>query len=596
MTEPDPPRRREVLGLARLAAPAALLVVTGLVVAWQAARGWPYTHEGLRYPILSEHFTEAMHTGQLWPRWLPEINGGYGYPTFVYYPPLVFFLASALRLLTGDVLLALWGVCFVALGAGAVGAYALGAHGGRRTLGLLAGLVYLVTPYVWVNLLVRGDLCELLAMGLVPWALFGLRLVGERGRGGGRIGAPLVGLALVGALVILAHPITALLLAPSLVVCALFVCGPIGARTGQPVGSAHWDLALLLRIGLAGIAAAALATPYWQPVIALRDAVQSQGAFHGFFAPERHTLSVLQLLHGRWGFRGSMADTTDDDMSFELGGLQLLVALGGVIVGRREPFVRGFWVALVLSLAVTTRSFGWFWRLPLLAQMQFPWRMLAVTSGLLVGLGAGLRGLRVFSAGGRVSAVAVVAILAIVVLAAAGRREMFDRRASVADAAAEIERGTHRAAHDLNPYAVRNEFLPRTARAPSTPRGDRGYFEAPAGVRITPHAGRIAADVEVTREIELTVNQLLFPGWRLTIAGVPASPADLTAGEDGRMHLRLRPGATVWQRVEAQYGGPPGIGLRWAGVLVGLLLLAWLYRRSPRGGPLRSPASTTGGA
>ena len=60
---------------------------------------WPATHDTLRYGILLDHFTAAFREGILYPRWLPELMGGYGYPEFVFYQPGFFYLALPFDLL-----------------------------------------------------------------------------------------------------------------------------------------------------------------------------------------------------------------------------------------------------------------------------------------------------------------------------------------------------------------------------------------------------------------------------------------------------------------------------------------------------------------
>ncbi len=44
-----------------------------------------------------QHFSKQLSEGIWYPRWLAGTNFGYGSPTFVFYPPLVYYLGSALR-------------------------------------------------------------------------------------------------------------------------------------------------------------------------------------------------------------------------------------------------------------------------------------------------------------------------------------------------------------------------------------------------------------------------------------------------------------------------------------------------------------------
>lgn len=52
---------------------------------------WIESHELERYQELVDAFREAFLAGKYYPRWLPDLYGGYGYPTFVFYQPGYFF-------------------------------------------------------------------------------------------------------------------------------------------------------------------------------------------------------------------------------------------------------------------------------------------------------------------------------------------------------------------------------------------------------------------------------------------------------------------------------------------------------------------------
>ncbi|MDJ0636402.1 MAG: hypothetical protein QNJ34_24710 [Xenococcaceae cyanobacterium MO_188.B29] len=44
-----------------------------------------------------QHFSKQLAEGILYPRWLAGTNYGYGSPTFVFYPPLVYYLGSLIN-------------------------------------------------------------------------------------------------------------------------------------------------------------------------------------------------------------------------------------------------------------------------------------------------------------------------------------------------------------------------------------------------------------------------------------------------------------------------------------------------------------------
>src|SRR5262249_59646287 len=116
------------------------------------------------------------------------------------------------------------------LALGAAGAFRLGAALANRRFGLFAAALFLLTPYLFVDLYVRGDLSEALGLLLGPWVLgFAIDLDRRLARGASPAGA-MTGLALASAASVLAHPAPALVLLPAVaaIVAALASRAPHG--------------------------------------------------------------------------------------------------------------------------------------------------------------------------------------------------------------------------------------------------------------------------------------------------------------------------------------------------------------------------------
>jgi uncharacterized membrane protein len=47
-------------------------------------------------------FYDAIAAGDLYPGWLAESNGGYGDPSFRFYPPALYYLLALARLVIGN--------------------------------------------------------------------------------------------------------------------------------------------------------------------------------------------------------------------------------------------------------------------------------------------------------------------------------------------------------------------------------------------------------------------------------------------------------------------------------------------------------------
>ncbi len=329
-------------------------------------------------------FRQALEEGQLPPYWGSALYGGYGSPVFLYYAPLFSLLGSLAWWLVGDASQALV-VALVA--ATAIGVWTTrclvdaslppGIDAPLRAAARSGGVgLYLLSPYLLGNALVRNADAEYLALCLLPLPLAGLLWLERRPWRGSLWIA--VGLATV----TLAHNLSALVAGAALAFCA----------------PALYGRRLLGRAGLAlavGLATAALLSAFlWLPAVWLRSGVSTDLLlsehldFRHYFVPVgewllyRHFFSLGALAPGvllvalvvAWLAPGPLTPRTRRVLSLALGG-----------------------AALALGLQLSASAPVWE-RVPLLPFFQFPWRMmgplsLAVAwagSLLLVRIGAGL--------------------------------------------------------------------------------------------------------------------------------------------------------------------------------------------------------------
>ena len=178
---------------------------------------WPLTHETYRYAILASHFTEAFNEGVLYPRWLPDIMGGYGLPVFVFYQPGFFFLALPFELLFGHPMVTSGMALLAMLSIGGMGAYRMCRRFGGPALGLLGTCLFLLTPYIYLDVAVRGAWSELLACMFLPWVIFFLIGLREDAIAGKMPLLSVGGLGLGLAMVVISHPVVAIF-------CAIMMC------------------------------------------------------------------------------------------------------------------------------------------------------------------------------------------------------------------------------------------------------------------------------------------------------------------------------------------------------------------------------------
>lgn len=150
---------------------------------------------------------KLWQAGIFYPRWLPGSFAGFGAPSFYFYPPLSFFLSSALYailpMLSAEAIGKLLGILAFAGSGFSIWLYLrwrIRSHIGstRSMIPVLGSLLYVCAPYHFFDYSVRGAISEHLALLFVPVFFWGFDLISERGTShNSRKGNALVTLSLV---------------------------------------------------------------------------------------------------------------------------------------------------------------------------------------------------------------------------------------------------------------------------------------------------------------------------------------------------------------------------------------------------------------
>ena len=552
---------------------AALLTMAIAVASPLLLTGaWYGSHEGLRYVVLSDLFARAVRDGILYPRFLPDLYGGYGYPTFCFYQPGFFFVVTLFSALPLPLHRALALTLVFLLYAGALGAFRLGEALAGRSFGFFAAALFLLTPYLFVDLYVRGDLSEAMALLLGPWLFFWVLDLDRRLARGAAPAPAMLGLAGSLAAMVLAHPVPPIVLLPA-----------VAAAAAASAWRAPYGAALAARAGASLAAGLALAAPYWAGLLALRSEVGFDRLVGGFYAPERHGAAAWQLVSRAWGFGPSTADAADDDMSFQLGAVHLALALAGAVAGRRSRLVRvasAGYAALVL-LVLDAASPLWEHAGPL-RFLQFPWRLLGATATLQLLCALGLRAWTA-SLPPRVERVFLAGVLLFALGWHAGQFSL--ERATRDPAALMREYHAQGKRTSFARFAARDEFMPRSARRrPARPRdfGTPPVRLAGEGrVRALPDssAHRVRVEIDVPAPAVAVLEQLYLPGWEIALDGRPLEREALERSLTPEGFARIEIASAGRHRLDAAYEGPPGGDARGVGMATVLAGFTALLRR-----------------
>ncbi|MCL4830962.1 MAG: hypothetical protein KJZ86_00940 [Caldilineaceae bacterium] len=430
-----------------------LIFLAALFALWPLlAPGYFFgAHDGRHSVFFVSMFDEAIRDGALWPRWAMHHNAGYGYPTFIVQAPLAFYAAELFILLGAGITTAVkltWAAGFLL---GGLGMYLLirdwGLGNGDRRLrsaqspvpspqslpALIAALLYIFIPYHLLDIYVRAALAETTLMAWFPWVILAFDRLIVRGADPGWQRRLLWASLAYGGL-LLTHVIALITFTPLLIAFILFRLWTVRRTAPPPVSRStssairNSQLAPLLLSASAGLAALLLAAIFLLPLLA-EGPLLDQNVYTGnTYSYTRHWVQVSQFFDPFWGY-GFSDDPVgaNDGMGFQVGVLALLLGIvSGLGLGQtRRPRDQRWQIETFLLLIsgglllfITPLAEPIWRRLPMVEVIQFPWRLLALSSFTLSALG-GLAGARLLATTDPAATGGGV-VLALLILSASG--------------------------------------------------------------------------------------------------------------------------------------------------------------------------------
>jgi hypothetical protein len=342
--------------------------------------GLPYTHDGENHLARFANYKIALKEGQYPPRFAPNLLNHYGYPVFNYNYPLANILSVPFSVVGVSYTLTFKVLMTGFLLSGLVGVWVWLHSFQVSTRATLVGLMaFGLSPYIFNTLNYRGNIGELMALGVLPWLL----VVVEQLRKTKRYTFRLIVIGgLVSTAFLLAHNVTVIFGLP-------LVLGYAGWRLGK--SRQAW-----FQFGLTWLIALGLSLWFWLPAIAEKNQIiLDQAGLSNEYS--RHFPTWLQLIAAPLGFGFSFPGTVDS-LAFNLGLTQVvLVILGGLWTVRNwkqvktQPAIALFTVAALVLVVAQLQFSQPVWQVvPLVRFIQFPWRLSIFLPVLAAGLGAWL--------------------------------------------------------------------------------------------------------------------------------------------------------------------------------------------------------------
>jgi 6-pyruvoyl-tetrahydropterin synthase related domain len=316
-------------------------------------------------------FYEALSNGHLHPAWLAESNYGLGDLRFTVYPPGLYYLISAARLITGDWYAATVSVLALLSVTGGLGAYFWARSFLNPNLALWAGVFYVLAPYRLNEVYQASLLSEYAACSLLPFAFAFVERVCRK-----KNSIDVVGLGAAYALLILMHLPLTVIGSISLVVYALFRI--FAGVTGGDSSSKRSALLTVARL-VAGVAIGLAASSFfWTSMVAELPWIKAHAAEPNLYYDYRlnFLFSTAALTNRNTWYANLLALVV---LAFLLPAVVLFTvwfkktSSAAAVKSLLTLFVIAFLMATPLSRPV--------WSLiPKLSEIQFPWRWLSVSS------------------------------------------------------------------------------------------------------------------------------------------------------------------------------------------------------------------------
>jgi hypothetical protein len=192
-------------------------------------------------------FYDAIVAGDPYPGWLAESNGGYGDPSFRFYPPALYYLLAGARFLIGNWYGATVVVFVMVSIAGGLGMYFWSRSMLSSSGASWAAFFYALAPYHLNQLYQATLLAEWAGSAVLPFVFGFVDRVCERGRR-----RDVAGLAATYALLVFTHLPLAVIGSIALVVYSL-----VKVR----------EIHTLVKLGLAGVLGLGVSAIYWVTMV-----------------------------------------------------------------------------------------------------------------------------------------------------------------------------------------------------------------------------------------------------------------------------------------------------------------------------------------
>lgn len=460
-------------------------------------QGLPLTHDGQDHVARIANFYQNLTEGNIIPRWAGNLNWGYGHPILEFLYPLPSYLASLIHFIgfgLVDSVKIVFGLTFV-LSALAMYIFTKELLNDNKSA-FFASLLYIIAPYRFVDLYVRGAIGEHLAFVFPPLVFYFLLKLSRR-----YSRLYLVGLSISLACLNLSHNAISLMFLPLFGMYALFL---VLSSNNKIKLISQYLFSVLLGFGLSAF--------FWMPAFmegkyTLRDIVTSGGEYLTSFVAWKDFFDLT------WSYGGSVALSKQIGILHWLGIFGSIIATYYLYIKRNKLWAisLGSLIILGIALFLMTPTSNWIWQsITILQKFQFPWRFLS----LAVFLGALLGGISLSLISSKYKK--LVLLILVVGLLVVNKNYWHDK--GLLDKEESFYTGIYNGTTDTGESAPIWSVRFMEKRPKTKVEIIEGYGEVK---EIRRSFTKREYQVEAESGIRILENTLYFPGWNVLVDGRP---------------------------------------------------------------------------
>lgn len=509
--------------MAKRAFPFVIIFLFSLIAGFSLLhKGLPPTHDGEYHVVRFYEFDKTLRAGQLYPRWQPDLNLGYGSPLLNYYYPLPNYIASFFHFFGISFIDAFKLEMFFATIVGAIFVFLWVRSFWGDIAGLTSSVFYLFSPYRFVDIYVRGSVGEVWALVFFPGFLWCITKVLRD-----KNALLIIPSALLLAFTIFSHNILAILFFLfAIFYMSFFILTSLNKKTSL----FNACLVLVVSLGISAI--------FWLPAILEREFARGLQIYD----VESNFAEIYQLIFPSWG-TGFSAGNLQNQMSFQIGAVNFLAIILSIIfliIDKKKKqrhkklilfFIAWFVFLFILMIKISLPV----WRfLPLMNYFQFPWRLLSLEILITAFLAGSIFGSSFF-AGAKKKIIIFCLLIFLAVstgIGYAGVAYYHEREDAYYFKRANFMDGTNTPGNAFNTKWF-NANLARKKEKIEIAKGE--------GLILNQKITAISSifHIGIQKDAEIIINTAYFPGWTVM---VNSRKWDTKPNKDGLMNFNLPKG------------------------------------------------------